>query len=84
MKKCAKDAMENDHICDREHCRLWMNYSKDLNCADISIKKHGRLGLKEVGERLGISYVRVSQIEKEAFKKLKKKNFELEDTIYNT
>ena len=68
----------------KEDCNLWIKYGKDLNCTLVSVKKHGRLGLKEVGERLGISYVRVSQIEKEAFKKLKKKNFELEDTIYNT
>tara|TARA_A100001515_G_scaffold136422_1_gene128163 strand:- start:190 stop:423 length:234 start_codon:yes stop_codon:yes gene_type:complete len=77
MKKCAKDAIESNSVCNRQECRLWMNYDKDLNCAAVSIKKYGRLGLKEVGERLGISYVRVSQIEKEAFKKLKKKNFEL-------
>ena len=77
MKKCAKDALESDSICNKQECRLWLNYSKDLNCTAISIKKHGRLGLKEVGERLAISYVRGSQIEKEAFKKLKKKNFEL-------
>ena len=84
MKKCAKEALDSDCPCNIQECRLWLNYKKDLNCTDISIKKHGRMGLKEVGERLGISYVRVSQIEKEAFKKLKKKNFELEDTIYNT
>jgi hypothetical protein len=84
MRKCAQDNMENDNPCQNKDCRLWLAYKKDLNCTAISIKKHGRLGLKEVGERLGISYVRVSQIEKEAFKKLKKKNFELEDTIYNT
>ena len=84
MKECAKEAIETDCICDKQHCRLWLNYKKDLNCTAVSIKKHGRLGLKEVGERRGISYVRVSQIEKEAFNKLKKKNFELEDTIYNT
>ena len=76
--------MDNGCVCNIQECRMWLYYSKDLNCTDVSIKKHGRLGLKEVGERLGISYVRVSQIEKEAFKKLKKKNFELEDTIYNT
>ena len=84
MRKCAADSMENDSICKKEDCNLWIKYGKDLNCTLVSVKKHGRLGLKEVGERLGISYVRVSQIEKEAFKKLKKKNFELEDTIYNT
>ena len=84
MRKCATDSLESESICSKKDCRLWIEHSKDLNCTLISVKKHGRLGLKEVGERLGISYVRVSQIEKEAFKKLKKKNFDLEDTIYNT
>ena len=84
MRKCASDSMENDNICQKDSCRLWIKHNEDLNCTLISVKKNGRLGLKEVGERLGISYVRVSQIEKEAFKKLKKKNFDLEDTIYNT
>ena len=82
--KCLEDCRIKNLPCKQKDCRLWIDYKKDLNCTDVSIKKHGRLGLKEVGERLGISYVRVSQIEKEAFKKLKKKNFELEDTIYNT
>ena len=84
MRKCAEEIQENNNICDKKDCRLWMEWGDDLNCTLISVKKNGRLGLKEVGNRLGISYVRVSQIEKEAFKKLKKKNFELEDTIYNT
>lgn len=84
MRKCAADSLENDSICNKEDCRLWIKHNEDLNCTLISVKKNGRMGLKEVGERLGISYVRVSQIEKEAFKKLKKKNFDLEDTIYNT
>lgn len=48
-----------------------MNYDRDLNCSLISVKKNGKLTLNEVGDRLGISYVRVSQIEKQAVKKLK-------------
>lgn len=71
MRKCATDSLENDSICNKEDCRLWMNYSEDLNCSLISVKKNGKLTLNEVGERLGISYVRVSQIEKQAVNKLK-------------
>ena len=82
--KCYELCQKHQVECPNKECRLWIEYGEDLNCTLVSVKKHGRLGLKEVGERLGISYVRVSQIEKEAFKKLKKKNFELEDTIYNT
>ena len=71
MRKCATDSLENDSICNKKECRLWMNYSEDLNCSLISVKKNGKLTLNEVGERLGISYVRVSQIEKQAVNKLK-------------
>ena len=71
MRKCATDSLENDSICNKKECRLWMDYDKDLNCSLISVKKNGKLTLNEVGERLGISYVRVSQIEKQAVNKLK-------------
>tara|TARA_Y100000817_G_C16372654_1_gene331048 strand:- start:73 stop:303 length:231 start_codon:yes stop_codon:yes gene_type:complete len=71
MRKCAQDNMENDNPCQRKDCRLWLEYGKDLNCTLVSVKKNGKLTLNEAGERLGISYVRVSQIEKEAVKKLK-------------
>ena len=66
------DNLESETKCNKEDCKLWIKYGKDLNCTLVSVKKHGRLGLKEVGERLNISYVRVTQIEKEAIKKLKK------------
>ena len=71
MKKCAEDIMESESTCQKKDCRLWLDYGKDLNCTMVSVKKNGKLTLNEVGERLGISYVRVSQIEKQAVKKLK-------------
>jgi DNA-directed RNA polymerase specialized sigma subunit len=39
--------------------------------------------LKQIGARLGISYVRVTQIEKEVLRKIKKTNFSKNDTIYS-
>ena len=77
MRKCAEETQESNNICDKKDCRLWMEWGEDLNCTLISVKKNGRLRLKKLGDRLGISYVRVSQIEKQALNKLKKKNFEL-------
>ena len=71
MRKCAQDNMENDNPCQNKDCRLWLAYKKDLNCTMVSVKKNGKLTLSEAGERLGISYVRVSQIEKQAVNKLK-------------
>jgi hypothetical protein len=58
--------------CDQEGCRHHIDYPEDNNCCLVSIEKHGSLSLREVAERLGISYVRVKQIEDAALKKLSK------------
>jgi len=58
--------------CDKTECRNWMNYEEDLNCAVVCARKyeHG-LSLREVADRMGVSFPRISQIEHAAFKKLK-------------
>jgi hypothetical protein len=75
MKICAEVCNKDDICCENEECRMWIDYEKDLNCTEVAIKKNGSMTLKEVGERLGISYVRVTQIEKEVLKKIQKNNF---------
>ena len=70
MKKCAEDVMENDNPCEKKDCRLWLCYGKDLNCTFETIDNNGALTLREASERLGISYVRVKQIEDQALKKI--------------
>jgi len=58
--------------CDETGCRNWMNHSEDLNCAVVCARKHDNgLSLREVAERMGVSFPRISQIEHAAFKKLK-------------
>ena len=58
--------------CDECSCRNWMNYADDLNCAVVCSRKHDSgLSLREVAERMGVSFPRISQIEHAAFKKLK-------------
>ena len=61
-----------------KHCggskeRCWIDYPEDNNCIHVAIKKNGAMTLDEVSKRLKISLVRVSQIEKEALKKLSKR-----------
>ena len=63
--------MKNE--CSKENCRCWIDYPEDNNCAMESIEKYGSMTLREIADRLGISIVRVSQIEKEALKKLSKR-----------
>ena len=58
---------------------MWIDYEDEKNCCLISIqekqiKSAGKsLTLHEVGERLGINYLKVRQIEMAALKKLSNK-----------
>jgi DNA-directed RNA polymerase sigma subunit (sigma70/sigma32) len=57
--------------CDQTECRNWMKYGEDLNCAVVCARKYENgLSLREVAERMGVSFPRVSQVEHAAFKKL--------------
>jgi hypothetical protein len=43
------------------------------NCVHVAIEKNGSMTLHDVAKRLGISFVRVAQIEKKALAKLSTK-----------
>lgn len=59
--------------CEEENARCYIDYPEDDNCIYTAIEKHGAMTLEQVAKRLGISLVRVSQIEKQALKKLSKR-----------
>ena len=73
LPKCCKNSIKTGELCKKEECRYWIDYPEDQNCALISVEKHGAMTLHEISKRLGISLVRVSQIEKQAIKKLSKR-----------
>tara|TARA_R110002012_G_C11399500_1_gene585556 strand:+ start:204 stop:434 length:231 start_codon:yes stop_codon:yes gene_type:complete len=72
--ECIREKKKNSP-CAECNCRHWINYKKDNNCCLISVDKHGRLTLREVAERLGVSYVRIKQIQDKAISKISKENF---------
>jgi len=58
--------------CDQKACRNFINYEGDYNCAIVCARKNENgLSLREVAERMSVSFPRISQIEHGAFKKLK-------------
>lgn len=57
---------------DQTTCRQYIDYPEDDNCVLISVRKHGNLTLREIGLRLGISFVRVKHIEEAALAKLRR------------
>lgn len=64
---------KHKETCSPETCRCWIDYPEDNNCALVAVEKHGAMTLEETAKRLGISLVRVSQIEKQAISTLSKR-----------
>lgn len=58
---------------EKHACRNRIDYPEDDNCVLESVRKHGNMTLEEVSKRIGLSIVRISQIEKLALKKLSKR-----------
>ena len=75
---CARICTKNKTNCLNKECPYWINFPQDNNCCLISIFEHGPMTLREVAERLGISFARVKQIESGALQKLKKRGVSLE------
>ena len=73
MKQCSKECIDKDYVCDKSECRHWMDFAEDFNCSLISVYRHGNMTLEQVGERIGVSFVRVRQIEQQALEKLRKR-----------
>jgi hypothetical protein len=73
-RKCVTACKELGVSCPNAGCKSWLDYDEDLNCIHVAVDKHEEgLTLREIGDRLGISFVRVCQIEKSALGKLKKR-----------
>lgn len=79
--KCIDEINKTKKLCNNEECRQWIDYGEDQNCVSIAVRKHGRMTLREVAKRLGVSYVRVKQIQDKALKKLFKK-FKRDNSYY--
>jgi len=79
MRKCKTGVVLRNKACEECECRMWLDYEEDLNCTLIAVDKHGAMTLRETGDRLGISFVRVKQIQDVALGKLAAKNTKLKD-----
>jgi|TARA_R110000787_G_scaffold240530_1_gene346758 hypothetical protein len=71
IKQCAQLCKDKKVSCPNTDCKMWIDFEEDLNCANISVVKHGSMTLRQVAEREHLSFVRIQQIEKRVLKKLK-------------
>tara|TARA_R100001591_G_scaffold48391_1_gene59107 strand:+ start:201 stop:470 length:270 start_codon:yes stop_codon:yes gene_type:complete len=70
--KCFKQCELANKSCKEKGCRLWIDYEDDLNCTMLAVNNHpaGNMTLREVADRIGVSFVRIKQIEEKALNKL--------------
>ena len=64
------ECIEGNKPCTQRECRQWLNYDDDLNCTLIVVEKHGNLTLREVADRMQVSFVRIKQIQDQGIEKL--------------
>lgn len=72
LRGCSRNCIQKQKQCKESDCRMWINFPKEYNCCLISIYENGSMTLREVGERLGISFARVKQIEQKALNKIRR------------
>ena len=68
--KCKEKCMKNNNPCIKSDCRNWIAYEDDLNCVLVCAEKNGPLTLQETSKRIGVSYVRIKQIQDKALAKM--------------
>tara|TARA_B100001094_G_scaffold185729_1_gene179922 strand:- start:3562 stop:3813 length:252 start_codon:yes stop_codon:yes gene_type:complete len=72
LKECSRKCLELDIGCPIKDCRMWVDFPDEKNCTLISVNENDSMTLREIGERLGISFARVKQIEQKALIKIRR------------
>ena len=65
------DAVEkNNCACERKACKQWINFPNGKNCVMVTTQS-GPLTLNEIGEIYGLTRMRICQIEKNIYQKIR-------------
>ena len=73
-RECVSLCEAKEVSCPNTGCNNWIDFEEDLNCTLVAVDKNpSGLTLREIGDRLAISFVRVCQIERAATVKLRKR-----------
>ncbi len=69
--KCVTACQNTNSQCLNKVCQYWLNYPKELNCTFVSIETNGPMNLREISERMELTFPRIQQIEKKAIAKIR-------------
>ena len=72
LLSCSRKCLQTKTDCPNRDCRHWIEYEEDNNCCLISINKHGAMTLREIADRIGVTFARIKQIEVIALGKIRK------------
>ena len=72
LRPCSRKCIQLNLECPHAECRLWIDYPEENNCTLVSIHENGNMTLRQVGERIGISFARVKQLEQRALLKMRR------------
>ena len=72
LRECSRECLSKKKCCKKKECRLWIDFPIEQNCCLISIHENGNMTLRQIGERIGVSFARIKQIETEALIKTRR------------
>ena len=67
--KCYELHDSCNKACNNKACRQWISADEHHNCTIIAAKK-GPMSLQQIGDILGVTRMRICQIEKKVVEKL--------------
>lgn len=67
---CYEAVSKHDLSCQRKSCRQWINFSNGKNCLLLTTQS-GPLTLNEIGKIYGLTRMRICQIEKSIYRKIR-------------
>lgn len=67
---CYETIEKYESTCQRQSCKQWINHPMGKNCVLITTKK-GPLTLREIGKIYGLTRMRICQIEKNIYQKIR-------------
>ncbi len=73
LLECSRKCMQLKQTCGAKDCRHWINYPNEFNCCLVSVYENGPMTLRQVAERIQLSFARIKQIETKALEKIKKR-----------
>lgn len=68
--KCFEAVDLSNCSCEKKDCKQWIDYSEGKNCLLITTQA-GPLTLNEIGKIYGLTRMRICQIEKNIYQKIR-------------